>query len=89
MVVRLFNPTDGPLSSKIRLNHGMKPPAAQSPVERQAADFALPADTGQKWSQARLVDLEENELEELSLDADGAVSLDVTKKKIITLEFVP
>jgi hypothetical protein len=88
-IVRLFNPTDGTLGGRICLNGGMTPPAAQSPVERQAADFALPTDTGRKWSRARLVDLEENEIEEIPLDADGAVSLDVTKKKIVTLEFLP
>ena len=67
----------------------MAPPASQSPVERQAANFALPAGTGRTWSKARLVDLEENEMEVLPLDSDGAVALDVTKKKIVTLEFLP
>ena len=88
-VVRLFNPTDSMQSGKILLNGGMGPPAAQSPVERQAANFALPADTGKTWGTARLTDLEENETELLELDADGSVSLDVTKKKIVTVEFLP
>ncbi len=87
-IVRLFNPTGGTLSGKIRLNGGVVPPAAQSPVERQAADFALPADTGKTWGRARLVDLEELETETLELDAEGAVKLDVTTKKIVTIEFV-
>ncbi len=87
-IVRLFNPTDGALSGKVRLNGGMAPPAAQSPVERQAVNFALPADTGRAWSKARLVDLEESETEVLPLDADGAVALEVTKKKIVTIEFL-
>jgi len=88
-IVRLFNPTEGTLSGKVSLNGGMVPPKAYSPVERQAANFALPADTGAKWSNVRLVDLEELETEELALDADGAVCLDITKKKIVTLEFLP
>jgi len=88
-IVRLFNPTDDTLSGRIGLNGGMTPPAAQSPVERQAADFALPAATGRKWSKVRLVDLEELEIETLPQDADGGVSLDIGKKKIVTIEFLP
>ncbi|MCP5096623.1 MAG: hypothetical protein GY943_13805 [Chloroflexi bacterium] len=57
-VVRLFNPTNGTLGSKIRLNGGQVPPVALSPVERQAANFALPADSGKMWRMARIVDLE-------------------------------
>jgi hypothetical protein len=87
-IVRLFNPTDGTLGGKISLNGGKVPPSSLSPVERQAANFALPAGTGKKWSKARLVDLEELEIEELALDAGGAVCLDITKKKIVTLEFL-
>jgi mannosylglycerate hydrolase len=86
-VVRLFNPTNRTLSGKIRLNGGRVPPDALSPVERQARNFALPADTGKTWSKARLVDLEELETEALTLDADGAVSLDISKKKIVTIKF--
>ena len=88
-VVRLFNPTNRTLSGKIRLNGGRVPPDAFSPVERQARNFALPADTGKMWSKARLVDLEELETAALTLDTDGAVSLDITKKKIVTIEFLP
>jgi hypothetical protein len=88
-VVRLFNPTDRTLRSKICLNGGQVPPDALSPVERQAVNFALPADTGKMWSKARLVDLEELETEELQLDAGGAVNLDIVKKKIFTVEFLP
>ena len=88
-IVRLFNPTDGTLSGRVSLNGGMVPPTPLSPVERQAANFALPEGTGRKWSKACLVDLEELETEGLTLDAEGAVSLDIAKKKIITLEFLP
>jgi len=88
-VVRLFNPTDDTLSGKVSLNGGKVPPRALSPVERQAVNFALPADTGKIWSKVRLVDLEEIETQVLPLDADGAVNLDITKKKIVTVEFLP
>jgi len=88
-VVRLLNPTNETLSGKICLNGGKVPPDAFSPVERQARNFALPAGTGKMWSKARLVDLEELETEVLKLDTGGAVSLDITKKKIITIEFLP
>jgi alpha-mannosidase len=88
-VVRLFNPTDRKLSGKISLNGGKVPPDAFSPVERQAANFALPADSGKTWGKARLVDLEELESEALALDAGAAVCLDITKKKIVTIEFLP
>jgi hypothetical protein len=87
-ILRLFNPTDRTLSGKVSLNGGMVPPKALSPVERQAADFALPANTGKKWSKVRLVNLEENEIEPLKMKADGSVKLDITKKKIVTIEFV-
>jgi mannosylglycerate hydrolase len=88
-IVRLFNPTDSTLGGRISLNGGMVPPEAQSPVERQAADFALPAGTGKQWGKVLLVDLEENEIETLPINDDGSVNLDVTKKKIQTLEFLP
>ena len=88
-VVRLFNPTDKKISSRIHLNSGQAPPDALSPVERQTRNFALPANTGKPWSQARLVNLEELEGKKLGLDAEGAVNLDITKKKIVTIEFLP
>jgi hypothetical protein len=88
-IVRMFNPTNQTLGGRICLNGGMVPPAPQSPVERQAANFALPAATGKPWSKACLVNLEEVETEALPLDADGAVHLEITKKKIVTLAFFP
>jgi alpha-mannosidase len=88
-VIRLFNPTDTTLSGTVRLNRGMSPPAPQSPVERQAAAGALPPATGNAWVSARLVDLEENEMETLTIDPNGGVRIDVTPKKIVTIEFAP
>lgn len=87
-VVRLFNPTDATLGGAVRLNRGMIPPAPQSPVERQAASGALPSATGKPWTAARLVDLEENEIESLDVDQNGRVRVDVTPKQIVTIEFV-
>ena len=88
-IVRLFNPTDTALGGNVRLNRGMTPPAPRSPVERQAAAGALPAATGKPWRSARLVDLEENEIAPLAIDADGAVHVDVIPKQILTIEFAP
>jgi hypothetical protein len=88
-VVRFFHSTDRTLSGRVGLNGGMVPPAAMSPVVRQAVNFALPAGTRRGWSKVRLVDPEELENEDLSLDAEGAVSLDIHRKKIVTLEFLP
>lgn len=88
-VVRLFNPTDDTLAARLRLNGGMAPPEPRSPVERQAANHALPPATGRQWGKARLVDLEEVAIEDLAMDCDGAVNVAVTKRKIVTIEFVP
>ena len=87
-VVRIFNPTDETLGGRISLNGGKAPSDALSPLERQAVNFALPANSGKNWSKARLVDLEEQEYKALTLDTNGAVNLDVTKKKIVTIEFL-
>ena len=88
-VVRLFNPTDITLGGNVRLNRGMVPPAPQSPVERQAASGALPPATGKPWTAARLVDLEENEIQSLDIDANGGVRMDIHPKQIVTIEFAP
>ena len=87
--LRLFNPTEDTLSSRVCMNGGMVPPEPQSPVERQAAGFALPAEASRKWAKARLVDLEENESEPLVVDSDGSVKLNIGKKRIVTVEFLP
>lgn len=88
-MVSLFNPTNRTLSGKIRYNSGRVPPDGLSPVERQASNFVLPKDTGKTWSKARIVNLEELEIEALTLDADGAVSIDITKNKLVTIEILP
>ena len=48
-------------------NGGKVSPDALSPVERQAGNFVLPADSGEMWSSARLVNLEKLEIEALNL----------------------
>ena len=88
-VVRIFNPSDNAVSTSIRLNGGMAPiEKAQSPVERQRAEFELPAYSGKKWSEVKLVSLEEKDIEPLTMREDGFVDFDITGKKILTIKFV-
>ncbi len=87
-VVRLFNPSDNAKTAKIRVNGGIAPiDKAQSPVERQIAEFELPAYSGNKWSSAKIVSLEEKDVSDLVIDNDGFVEFDITGKKILTLKF--
>ncbi|MBO5796995.1 MAG: hypothetical protein J6R77_01440, partial [Clostridia bacterium] len=87
-VVRLFNPSDDAVKTTIRLNGGFAPiEKAQSPVERQAAEFELPAYSDKKWSAVKLVSMEEKEIGDLALNADGTVDFEITGKKILTIKF--
>ncbi len=87
-VVRLFNPSDNAKTTKIRVNGGIAPiDKAQSPVERQIAEFELPAYTGKKWSSAKLVSLEEKDIADLAIDDNGFVEFEITGKKILTIKF--
>ncbi len=87
-VVRLFNPSDNAKTAKIRVNGGIAPiEKAQSPVERQIAEFELPAYTGKKWASAKLVSLEEKDIADLTIDNDGFVEFEITGKKILTIKF--
>ncbi len=87
-VIRLFNPSDRAVKNAIRVNGGIAPAAPQSPVERQKAEFELPAYTGKPWSQVKLVTLEEKDEKDLALNADGFVDFEITGKKILTLKFI-
>ncbi len=88
-VVRIFNPSDNAVKTSIRLNGGMAPiEKAQSPVERQKAEFELPAYSGKKWSEVKLVSLEEKDIETLTMKEDGFVDFEITGKKILTIKFV-
>ena len=83
-VVRLFNPSTKTVKNAIRLNRGFAPiPAIQSPVERQAAGFALPAHTGEKWKAARYVTLEEIVQNDLTIGQDGWVEVEIPPKRYI------
>ena len=88
-VVRLFNPSDKAVKSSIRLNGGIAPiEKVQSPVERQIAEFELPAYSGKKWKEIKLVTLEELDEAPLTVDADGFAEFEITGKKILTIKFV-
>ncbi len=87
-VVRLLNPTDAAIAGRIRLNGGCaEPDGSKSPVERQQAEFALPANEGRAWTQVRRVTLEEVPEETLDMDAAGWTAIKLSPKKILTLEF--
>jgi alpha-mannosidase len=89
-IVRLFNPFEKAVSGAIRFNRGFTEPAVQlSPVERIKKEFVLPADKAGKWSRVRQVTLEEVPERDLAMDADGWVSFEIGKKKIMTIEFLP
>ncbi|MBO5895815.1 MAG: hypothetical protein J6Q83_00825, partial [Clostridia bacterium] len=88
-VVRLFNPSDKVVKNAIRLNGGIAPiEKPQSPVERQQAEFELPAYSGKKWSQVKLVTLEELDDKALTMNDDGFVDFEITGKKILTFKFI-
>jgi hypothetical protein len=100
-VVRLFNPSDNTVKAAIRLNGGLAPIPAektQSPLERQKAEFELPAYGDKKWSAVKLVTLEETDagrdafgaplsFPALSVKDDGFVDFEITGKKILTIKF--
>jgi hypothetical protein len=89
-VVRLFNPFDKTVKGDVRLNRGLiGPTTPPSPVERIMADFALPAAKSKKWSSIRSVTLEEVPEKDLKMAADGWVNVEIGKKKILTIEFLP
>ena len=88
-IVRLFNPSDKAVKNAIRLNGGIAPIAeAQSPVERQKAEFELPEYTGKPWKEVKLVTLEEKDVAPLTVDADGFAEFEITGKKILTFKFI-
>lgn len=90
-IVRLYNPFEKTISASVRLNGGLCGPAKSlSPVERITAEFALPqSDKNKKWSRVRTVTLEETPENDLAMDADGWVNFEMSKKKILTIEFLP
>lgn len=88
-VVRLFNPSDKAVKTAIRLNGGIAPiKEVQSPVERQKAEYELPAYSGESWKEIKLVTLEEKDIAPLTVDKDGFAEFEITGKKILTIKFV-
>jgi hypothetical protein len=89
-VVRIFNPLEKTLLGRIRLNNGYSGLSkTQSPVERVQSEFTLPVGEGKRWQEVRLVTLEEVPERILTPDDDGWTAFDISKKKILTLEFLP
>lgn len=87
-VVRLFNPSDATVCNAIRLNGGHAAPACpQSPLDRQAAEFRLPAEPGPAFADVGLVTLEELPQQPLAVAADGWVPFEIAGKRILTIRF--
>lgn len=88
-VVRLFNPSNSTVKASIRLNGGIAPiEKTQSPIERQKAEFELPAYSGKTWGEAKIVSLEEKDVSPLTIKEDGFCDFEITGKKILTIKFV-
>ncbi len=88
-VVRLFNPGDDTIEASVRFNGGRAGVAkALSPTENVRCEFALPNEVERAWTLVREVTLEEIPIRELAIDEAGCVRIQLTKKKIVTLEFV-
>ncbi len=89
-VVRIFNPYNNARLGRLRLNGGYSgPPSIQSPVEQLQSELTLPGGKGRPWQKVRLATLEEIPERDLVMDRDGWVGLEIGKKKILTLEFLP
>jgi len=89
-IVRIFNPYDETQKAALRLNGGYSGPVkTKSPVERLQSEYALPEGKGRPWGKIRLVSLEETPLQDVDMQKDGWVRLEIGKKKILTLEFLP
>ena len=87
-MVRLFNPSDETVKASIRLNGGLAPiTKTQTPLQRQKAEFELPAYGDKKWGAVKLVTLEEKYISDLQFGGDGFVDFEITGKKILTVKF--
>ena len=87
-IVRIFNPFDQTVSASLRLNGGFSGSTAnKSPVERVQSEFML-LPGNQRWSRVQAVTLEEIPEKVLEMDSDGWVTFEITKKRILTFEFL-
>lgn len=88
-VVRVFNPFDRTIAGSMRLNGGKANPArVKSPVELVKSEFELPDPAGKPWRKVQLVTLEEKPVQDLKMNAQGWLTFEITKKKILTFEFL-
>ena len=88
-VVRLFNPASSVIKAKLRLNGGKANSSKLSgPVERLQKEMALSGTSKQPWKTVRIVNLEEIPEKELTLDGNGWCNIEMSSKKILTLEFL-
>jgi len=88
-IVRLFNPSDDPIRTTLRLNGGFRElEKTLSPVEAIQVEQKLPGASDRRWAAARIVSLEEVPQEDLELTEAGAVELEIAGKKIVTVEFL-
>lgn len=87
-IVRLFNPLDRAARGRLRLNAGCRgPEPVASPVEHGRAEHTLPPGRGRKWRKVEQVSLEERPLRRLKMSADGWVTVNISRKQILTLAF--
>jgi len=88
-IIRLFNPASETIRAKLRLNGGLANPSKlRSPVERLQKDMAVSGTAKQQWDTVRIVNLEEQHKKELGIDGDGWCNIEMSAKKILTLEFL-
>jgi len=88
-VVRLFNPASSTIKAKLRLNGGKANSSKLSgPVERLQKEMALLGAGGQPWKRVRILNLEELPEKDTALDSDGWCNVEISPKKILTLEFL-
>lgn len=88
-VLRLFNPTNSKLSTRVRLNQGkIAAPPISSQVDFAASEYTLPGTASTSWSRVEKVSLEEKLEETLSLDEAGWLDCIVAGKQLLTLKFI-
>lgn len=88
-VVRLFNPATSTIKAKVRFNGGeANSSLLRSPVERLQKDMAISGASKQQWQTVRIVNLEELPEKVIGIDDAGWCNVEMSPKKILTLEFL-